>query len=67
MGKILVITEKPSVAREYAQILSVTGGKRDGYIDMNLDGEIIPMQNPTVEIIDDAVKVILPVKVEATV
>lgn len=33
MGKILVITEKPSVAREYAQILSVNGGKRDGYIE----------------------------------
>lgn len=33
MGKILVITEKPSVAREYAQILSVSGGKRDGYIE----------------------------------
>ncbi len=40
---------------------------RDDYIDMNLDGEIIPMKNPTVEIIDDAVKVILPVKVAATV
>lgn len=40
---------------------------RDDYIDMNLDGEIIPMKNPTVEIIDDAVKVILPVKVSATV
>lgn len=35
MGKILVITEKPSVAREYAQILSVSGGKRDGYIEDN--------------------------------
>ena len=33
MGKTLVITEKPSVAREYAQILSVSGGKRDGYIE----------------------------------
>ncbi len=40
---------------------------KDGYIDMNLDGEIIPMKNPTVEIIDDAVNVILPVKVAATV
>ena len=40
---------------------------RDGYIDMNLDGEIIPMKNPTVEIIDDAVKVILPTKVSVTV
>lgn len=33
MGKTLVITEKPSVAREYAQILSVNGGKKDGYIE----------------------------------
>lgn len=41
---------------------------KDEYIDMNLDGEIIPMKNPTVEIIDDAVKVILPmVKTAATV
>ena len=42
--------------------------QRDSYIDMNLDGEIIPMKNPTIKIIDDAVKVILPTKkVEATV
>ena len=40
---------------------------KDEYIDMNLDGEIIPMKNPAVEIIDGAVKVILPVKVAATV
>ena len=40
---------------------------RDGYIDMNLDREILPMKNPTVEIIDDAVNVILHVKVTATV
>ena len=42
--------------------------QRDSYIDMNLDGEIIPMKNPTIKIIDDAVKVILPTKkVVATV
>lgn len=42
--------------------------QRDSYIDMNLDGEIIPMKNPTIKIIDDAIKVILPTKkVEATV
>ena len=41
---------------------------KDEYIDMNLDGEIIPMKNPTIKIIDDAVKVILPaVKTAATV
>lgn len=32
MGKILIITEKPSVAREYAQILKVSG-RRDGSIE----------------------------------
>ena len=42
--------------------------QRDSYIDMNLDGEIIPMKNPTIKIIDDAVRVILPTKkVVATV
>ena len=32
MGKTLIITEKPSVAREYAKILNVTG-RRDGFIE----------------------------------
>lgn len=32
MGKTLIITEKPSVAREYAQILGVRGNQ-DGYIE----------------------------------
>ena len=32
MGKTLIITEKPSVAREYAKILNVSG-KRDGFIE----------------------------------
>ena len=32
MGKILIITEKPSVAREYAQILGVSG-RGDGFIE----------------------------------
>lgn len=32
MGKTLVITEKPSVAREYADILKVKG-RKDGYIE----------------------------------
>ena len=40
--------------------------QRDDYIDMNLDGEIIPMKNPSIRIIDDAVKVILPGKKVAT-
>lgn len=33
MGKALFIAEKPSVAREFAKILKITGGKRDGYIE----------------------------------
>lgn len=32
MGKSLIITEKPSVAREFAKVLGVTG-KHDGYIE----------------------------------
>lgn len=60
MGKILVITEKPSVAREYAQILSVTGGKRDGYIENDkyiiswCVGHLITMSYP--EKYDEALK-----------
>ena len=60
MGKILVITEKPSVAREYAQILSVSGGKRDGYIEDDkyiiswCVGHLITMSYP--EKYDDALK-----------
>lgn len=60
MGKILVITEKPSVAREYAQILSVSGGKRDGYIENDnyiiswCVGHLITMSYP--EKYDEALK-----------
>ncbi len=60
MGKILVITEKPSVAREYAQILSVSGGKRDGYIENEnyiiswCVGHLITMSYP--EKYDEALK-----------
>lgn len=32
MGKSLIITEKPSVAREFAQVLKVSG-RQDGYIE----------------------------------
>ena len=32
MGKSLIITEKPSVAREFANVLHVSG-RRDGYIE----------------------------------
>ena len=34
MGKSLIITEKPSVAREFAQVLGVNG-RQDGYIENN--------------------------------
>ncbi len=33
MGKNLFIAEKPSVAREFAKALSISGGSRDGYIE----------------------------------
>ena len=34
MGKSLIITEKPSVARDFARVLNVTG-RQDGYIENN--------------------------------
>ena len=33
MGKSLIITEKPSVAQEFAKGLGVSGGRRDGYLE----------------------------------
>lgn len=33
MGKSLIITEKPSVAQEFAKVLRVSG-RNDGYIEM---------------------------------
>ena len=35
MGKNLFIAEKPSVAREFAKALQITGNNRDGYIESN--------------------------------
>lgn len=35
MGKRLFITEKPSVARDFAKALHVNGGGKDGYIEDN--------------------------------
>ena len=32
-GKSLIITEKPSVAQEFAKVLGVSGGRRDGYLE----------------------------------
>ena len=53
MGKTLIITEKPSVAREYAQILGVTG-RGDGLIENNTYcitwcvGHLVEMSYPEV-------------------
>ena len=33
MGKKLIITEKPSVAMEFAKVLGITGQRRDGYLE----------------------------------
>ena len=33
MGKSLIITEKPSVAQEFAKVLGVSGSRRDGYLE----------------------------------
>ena len=33
MGKSLIITEKPSVAQEFAKVLGVSGSKKDGYLE----------------------------------
>ena len=33
MSKALYIAEKPSVAREFARALQISGGSRDGYIE----------------------------------
>ena len=33
MGKSIIVTEKPSVARTYAKVVGVSGSKTDGYIE----------------------------------
>ena len=35
MGKVLYITEKPSVAMEFAKALKINGQKRDGFLESN--------------------------------
>ena len=35
MGKKLLITEKPSVAMEFAKVLGINGQRRDGYLESN--------------------------------
>ena len=42
MGKTLIITEKPSVAQEFAKVLHVSG-RNDGYIE-NQDYDAIPIE-----------------------
>lgn len=51
MGKTLIITEKPSVAREYAQILNVRGGgngviQNDRYVITWCVGHLVEMAYP---------------------
>ena len=33
MSKKLLITEKPSVAMEFAKVLNIKGNRKDGYIE----------------------------------
>ena len=54
MGKSLYIAEKPSVAREFAKALQLSGGNRDGYME-SVDtvitwcvGHLITMSYPEV-------------------
>ena len=35
MGKKIIITEKPSVAMEYAKVLGIQGQRKDGYLESN--------------------------------
>ena len=35
MAKKLLITEKPSVAREFAKVLNINGENRNGYLESN--------------------------------
>ena len=54
MGKNLFIAEKPSVAREFAKALQITGSNRDGYIESNdaivtwCVGHLVTMSYPEV-------------------
>ena len=50
----LIIAEKPSVAREFAKALQITGSNRDGYIESNdaivtwCVGHLVTMSYPEV-------------------
>lgn len=54
MGKALFITEKPSVAAEFAKVLNVTGNRRNGYIESDRAvvtwcvGHLVTMSYPEV-------------------
>lgn len=57
---------------EYKDIVNYTQCRKmqiisDKLIDLNLDGEIIPMKNPVVEIIPKALKLILPANAEGAI
>ena len=60
MGKSLFISEKPSVAQEFAKALKINGKKQDGYIESEdavvtwCVGHLVTMSYP--EIYDPALK-----------
>ena len=60
MGKSLFIAEKPSVAQEFAKVLQVNGGRRDGYLENDqyivtwCVGHLVTMSYP--EVYDPALK-----------
>lgn len=60
MSKFLYISEKPSVAREFAKALKLNGANRDGYIEANdaivtwCVGHLVTMSYP--EVYDPALK-----------
>ena len=60
MGKRLFISEKPSVARDFARTLGVTGGRHDGYLETEdtivtwCVGHLVTMSYP--EVYDPSLK-----------
>ncbi len=66
--KLLSLVGKFREGRHIDEFKDIVATKRcktmqfvsDKPIDINLDGEIVPMKNPTIRIIDRAIKIILP-------
>ena len=60
MSKKLIITEKPSVAMEFAKVLKITANRKDGYIESNdwiitwCVGHLVTMSYP--EVYDEKLK-----------